>query len=218
MEQALEKVEVNEKQLENTVVWKEKVDNSTSLAVFLLQCAWPVCFYIIYFHCGTIMKNTFNFNSEQIIHQNFIVSIFQILSFIIWTYLSYYIYPLILLRIKIIIFGILILIFPYLLNIITTPSSLLILQVILISFSLNYSPAIPILFKHIPVFKRFTYASFLYALSRTFMSVLTSFGLVYFTEYFGNWGISIITVPIIISSMWGISHFYKLEKNAKNYP
>ncbi|MCZ6901781.1 MAG: MFS transporter [Rickettsia endosymbiont of Ixodes persulcatus] len=140
LEQALEKVEVNKKQLENSVVWKEKVSNSTSLAVFLLQCAWPVCFYIIYFHCGNIMKNNFNFTSEQIIHQNFIVSIFQIFSFIIWTYLSYYIYPLTLLRVKIVIFGILILIFPYSLNIITTPLSLLILQVILISFSLNYSP------------------------------------------------------------------------------
>lgn len=218
LEQALEKAEVTEKQLENSAVWKEKVNNSTSLAVFLLQCAWSVCFYIIYFHCGNIMKNNFGFTSEEIIHQNFIVSIFQIFSFIIWTYLSYRIYPLILLRIKIIIFGVLILIFPYLLNIISTPSSLLILQVTLISFSLNYSPAIPILFKHIPIFKHFTYASLLYALSRTFMSILTSFGLVYFTEYFGNWGISIITVPIILSLMWGISHFFKLEKNVKNYP
>ncbi len=136
---------------------------------------------------------------------SFIVSIFQIFSFIIWTYLSYYIYPLTLLRVNIVIFGILI--FPYLLNIITTPLSLLILQVILISFSLNYSPAIPILFKHIPVFKCFTYASLLYALSRTFMSILTSFGLVYFTKYLGNWGISVITVPIILSSMWGAHIF-----------
>ncbi|ABE04745.1 MFS transporter [Rickettsia bellii] len=89
LEQALEKAEVTKKQLENSAVWKEKVNNSTSLAVFLLQCAWPVCFYIIYFHCGNIMKNNFGFTSEEIIHQNFIVSIFQIFSFIIWTYLSY---------------------------------------------------------------------------------------------------------------------------------
>ncbi|WP_218460295.1 MFS type sugar transporter [Rickettsia sp. TH2014] len=125
------------------------------------------------------MKNNFNFTSEQIIHQNFIVSIFQIFSFIIWTYLSYYIYPLTLLRVNIVIFDILILIFPYLLNIITAPLSLLILQVILISFSLNYSPAVPIYIKHFPIFKHFTYPSWLFALSRALMHIITSFGLVF---------------------------------------
>jgi MFS transporter, MHS family, proline/betaine transporter len=40
-----------------------------------------------------------------------------------------------------------------------------------------------------PVFKRFTCATMTFAVSRTLMFVVTSFGFVYFIDYFGNWGL-----------------------------
>ncbi|WP_341763564.1 MFS transporter [Candidatus Tisiphia endosymbiont of Beris chalybata] len=214
---ALEKVNIKEQKLENHPTWQEKVNQKSSLALFTIQCAWPVCFYITYFHCGNILKTSFNYNSEQIIQQNFIVSIFQVLGFIMWTYLSCYIYPLTLLRIKAVIFSIIIVTFPYLLNNIHSPSDLLMLQVAIIIFSLSYSSAMPIFYKHFPIFKRFTYASFTYALSRTVIYIITSFGLVYLTKYFGNAGILIIVIPIVIGFTLGVFHFEKLENKEKIY-
>lgn len=186
--------------------------------MFLIQCAWPVCFYFIYFHCSNILKSSFGYSGEQIVDHNFIISIVQVLSFIIWTYLSCYIYPLILLKVKLIIFSIIVLIFPYLLNNLNSPSDLLILQLVTIMFSLSYSSAMPIFYKHFPVFKRFTYGSFLYALSRAFIYVITSFGLVYLTNYFGNYGILIVIVPTILGFAFGLNHFGNLEKEVGNYP
>ena len=50
------------------------------------------------------------------------------------------------------------------------------------------------------------------------MYVITSFGLVYLSEYYGNWGILVITLPIAIGYAYGILHFEKLEKASGNYP
>ncbi|QQV74844.1 Putative sialic acid transporter [Rickettsia tillamookensis] len=217
LELASQKININTEKLEDNLAWKEKVKQKNSLALFFIQCAWPICFYITYFHCGNILKTNFNFTSEEVIHQNFIVSIFQVLGFAIWTYLSCYVYPLTLLKYKVVIFTCITLIFPYALNIITSSSALLIIQILLVIFSLSYSSAMPIFYKHFPVFKRFTYASFIYALSRAFIYIITSFGLIYLTKYFGNWGILIVTIPVVIGFIWGIFHFEKLEKETGNY-
>ncbi len=186
--------------------------------MFLIQCAWPVCFYFIYFHCGTVLKNSFGYTTEQVINQNLIISIVQVLSFMVWTYLSCYIYPLILLKFKLAIFSIIMVFFPYLLDNLTSPFDLLILQVIMTMFSLSYSSAMPIFYKHFPVFKRFTYASVLYALSRAIIYLITSFGLVYLTNYWGNFGILIIILPVIMGFAFGLNHFGNLEKAVGNYP
>lgn len=92
------------------------------------------------------------------------------------------------------------------------------IQIAIIIFSLSYSSAMPIFYKHFPIFKRFTYASFTYALSRTVIYLITSFGLVYLTKYFGNSGILIIVIPIIVGFVFGVLHFEKLENIIGNYP
>jgi len=214
----MQKAGYNPIAIESNLIVQEKVKLKSSISLFLIQCAWPVCFYFIYFHCGNILKNSFGYNAEQVIHQNLIISMVQVLSFVIWTYLSCYIYPLTLLKIKVTIFSIIVLALPYLLNNITTPSDLLILQLVMIMFSLSYSSAMPIFYKHFPVFKRFTYASVLYALSRAIIYLITTFGLVYLTNYFGNYGILLITIPVIIGFAFGLNHFGNLEKEAGNYP
>jgi hypothetical protein len=89
------------------------------------------------------------------------------------------------------------------------------LQILLSIFALGTLPAIPILFKHFPIHKRFTYSSMLYSLSRAFMYVVTSFGLVYLTDFFGYYGIWVVMFPVSIGFLWGVSHFEKLE-NSKN--
>ncbi|WP_245969186.1 MFS transporter [Candidatus Rickettsia colombianensi] len=208
----LEKANLDISKLEENPLWNQKVSIKTSLALFCIQCAGPVCFYFIYVHCGNILKNSFNYTPAQIIHQNFLVSIVHVASYIIITYLSYYIYPLIILRVKAIIFGIFILLFPYLLNYSTSGFDILLIQSFIVLFRFCDTPAMPIFYRHFPVFKRFTYTSFIYALSRAMMYVLTSFGLIYLTEFFGHWGMLVIMIPISIGFMFGLNHFEKLDK------
>ena len=79
-------------------------------------------------------------------------------------------------------------------------------------------PAESILIKHFPIFKRVTYATFIYALSRALMYIVTSFGLIYITEAFGPNGLFIIFIPTCVGYLYGILHFEKLEnKNQKQH-
>ncbi len=190
---------------------QEKVDQKTSLALFLMDCMWPLCFYFAYVYCGNALKHSFSLTSEEIIHQNFIVSLVQILSLLLFVFLCYRIYPLAILRVKLWVSSLIIITCPYWLDHINHASHLLLLQSAIIFFAADAAPATSIFYKYFPVFKRFTYISFTYALSRALTYLITSFGLVYLTESFGNWGILIIMVPVCIGYFIGLRHFEKLE-------
>ena len=195
-----------------------KAKTKTLLAYFLLECAWPVWFYIAYMHCGSILKHSFDFTAGQVIHQNFIVSMVDLLSASILAYLAYFIHPLRILKVKLIIFTVFVAAGPYFLNNVTTPSGILLFQLFITLFAPTGYPAVSVLFIHLPIFTRFRYASFIYALSRALMYVITSFGLIYLIEYLGNWGLLVIMLPATVGYAFGRRHFEQLEIAAGNYP
>ncbi|UCM92107.1 MAG: MFS transporter [Rickettsia endosymbiont of Cimex lectularius] len=203
--------------LEKNPIWKEKVSKKTFIALFLLKCALPVSFYFIYVHCGTILRTNFGYTSSEVIHHNFIVSIVQFLGLLLLTYISYKVYPLLILKIKLVIFSIFVLFYPYLLNNLHSPFELLLIQSFVVLFWHDDGPAIPIFFANFPVFKRFTSVSFIYALSRAMVYGISAFGFTYLIGYFGNWGLLIIMIPINIGFAYGLLHFEKLEKERENY-
>ena len=88
------------------------------------------------------------------------------------------------------------------------------IQAFFVLFILSTNPATPILYKHLPVFKRFTAGSFSYALSRACMHSITSFGLVYLYKYFGHYGLLLIMIPVSVGYGLGVLHFESLEKKA----
>jgi len=208
---------IEEEILKDDVIYNIKINKKTTLAYFLIDCCWPFFSYFTYFYCGSILKNSFGYSASQIIYQNAIVSAFQMLSWFILACISYKIYPLKILKIKVFIFFPFIIFCPYLLNNINNSSDLFFIQLFVAMFAISSTPAIPIFFSHFTIFKRFTYASLIYALSRAFIYVFCSFGLVYLVEFLGYWGISVIMIPLSIGYIWGISHFYKLERESGNY-
>lgn len=218
MKRNFQEVNMDTKVLESNPIYKEKVNKTTALAVFLVDCTWPVFFYFAFIHCGNILENSFGYSAEQVIHQNFIVSIAEMLGLVPLMYLGYYIYPMLILRAKLVLFSVFFLLCPFLLDIVNTPFQLLLIQSFVMFFILENTPATSIFLIYFPVFKRFTYSCVIYALSRAIMYVITSFGLVYLSEHYGNWGILVIIVPVIIGYAFGILHFEKLEKAAGNYP
>lgn len=199
------------------VIEREKVNKKTSLALFLMDCMWPSCFYFVYVYCGSILKHSFGCSPEEIIHQNFIVSLLQILSLLLFVFLSYRIYPLIILKVKLWISVLILLVCPYWLNYATHPSQILLLQILLVFFAADAAPATSVFYKYFPVFKRFTYISFTYALSRALTYLFTSFGLVYLTKNLGNWSILIIMMPICVGYVIGLRHFEELDQKDKVY-
>ena len=207
-----------QKEIENNLIWKDnKQPRQTLLALFLMDCGWPICFYFAYVYCGNILKQEFNFSSEQVIHQNFFVSLVQLFSIIVLTFLSYRVYPPKIVKIKTLLFVFITLLTPFLINILHHHYTIFFIQSCIISLACDYVPARAIPYKHISIFKRLTYTSFSYALSRTLMYVITSFGLVYLVEKFGYFGFLVIMIPTIAGYVYGIVYFDRLEKAAGNH-
>ncbi len=189
----------------------QQPNKKAAIAYFLIQCVWPIWFYLAYVHCGTILKSSFGWTAEQIIHQNFMVSMIEFLSSIIFAYLAYKFHPLRILKGLFSVFLIFVLICPYLFYKASTPFELLWLQFFIVVFAPSDFPAVAIFFRHFPVFRRFTYASVSYALSRVFMYTITSFGVVYLTEYLSHWGLWLIALPPMIGYAYGLRYFEQLE-------
>lgn len=202
--------------LEKNVIWNEKVKTKTAISLFIIECSWPICFYFAYMYCGNILKTSFDLSPEQIIHQNFIVSMIQLFSWFVLAYLSYKIYPLKIIKVRLSIFILFILASPYLLDYATSPLHIMFIQSVIVVFGFMGTPAVPIFYKHFPVFKRFTYATFAYALSRAFVYGVTAFGLVYFSELFNNKVVLVIMIPTSIAFLYAIHHFEVLEKATQN--
>jgi MHS family proline/betaine transporter-like MFS transporter len=218
VKKSFEDLERDPKILEKNPMWTEAVNKTTTLAMFLVQCAWPVCFYIAFIHCGNILENNFGYTPEQVIHQNFFLSIVEIAAIIPLICLCRYFYPILILKIKLIAFVIFILTCPYLFSHATTSNDIFFIQSFIMLFVLDDVPATTIFVIYFPVFKRFTATAVTYALSRTVMFLITSFGLVYLIELYGHYGLLIIAIPITIGYTFGILHFEKLEKKSGNYP
>lgn len=136
----------------------------------------------------------------------------ELLTTSILCYLSLKMYPLLTIKIILIICSIFIIFCPYLLNNLNAPYQLFLIQFFMLLLQECVGSAGPIFYKSFPVFKRFTCATMTFAVSRALMFVVTSFGFVYFIDYFGNWGLWVIMIPTIIGFAYGLFHFEKLTK------
>ncbi|WP_375359806.1 MFS transporter [Candidatus Tisiphia endosymbiont of Nemotelus uliginosus] len=218
LKRIFEKTNTDTASLTNHPAWQEKVNKKTIIAFFLLQCASPVCFYFLYIYCGDILKTSFNYTMAEVIHHNFIVCLVELLTLSILSYLSLKIYPLLTMKIILIISSVCIIFCPYLLNYVNTPCQLFMIQLVVILFEECLGPAGSIFYKSFPVFKRFTCVSITFAISRALMYIVTSFGFIYLTDHFGHWGLWVIMIPTIIGFAYGLRHFEKLTKECGNYP
>lgn len=214
----LENTNTNKEILKDDPIYQEKFNKKTILALFLIDYSWPLTFYFAFIHCGNILKDQFGYTAEEVISHNFLVSICLIIYMLLITYLSYRIYPLKILKIKIITMLLFVPFCPYILDHgITTTFNLMLLQLFVLLFGPSKTPAFPIIFRNVPVFKRFTYSNFSYALSRAIIYIITSFGIVSIIKYFSNWGLLMIMIPIYVGYSYGLYHFEQLEKDAGNY-
>ncbi len=203
---------IEKKHITNHKMLNEKINIRTILAYLSIESIGPIIFYFVYIHCDTILNTSFNYSSEQIITHNLLVTIADLSINILYTYLSYKIDPMKILKMRLVIFASSIMFLPYLLTNISSPFYLLLLQFLILMFKAEGFPASPIFYKQFPVFKRFRCVSISFAVVKAIMYVVTSFGLVYLIESFGNWGIVILFIPFIVLYGFGLHHFDVLEK------
>jgi len=195
----------------NEDVVSQKQSMLTSVAYFLIQCAHPPCFYFIYIYCADLLKHKCGLSPNEIINQNFWVSIVDLFGLIMLAYFSYRIHPFKILKAKFFLFFSVILLFPVILSQDTNPTTIFIFQCLAALFVFDDVPASPLFYKYFPVFRRFTYTSLLSAVAKLMTYFITSFGLVYAGEYWGYWGLFLIFIPVGIGFYFSVNYFQKAE-------
>ena len=184
----------------------------TSLSLLFMDCMWPICFYFTYIHCGLILKNTFAYTADDVIHQNLMVSFVQIGSALMFFFLTFKIHPLRILKWQYLISVPVMLAYPFILDHINSPLQLFFLQAYMVFFAADAAPGTSVFFRYFPVLRRFTSIGLMYAISRAIVYVIISFGSVNLIDWFGNWGILLIILPIVSIYAYGWCHFNKLER------
>ncbi|QQV75454.1 hypothetical protein H6P87_01011 [Rickettsia tillamookensis] len=207
----LENVGIKKNDINISILNEDKLNIKTILAYLPLETTGPICFYFSSIQSGEILKNKFDYTAHQVISHNLNVGITSLVATIILSYLSYKIHPLKILKIRWTIFTTVFLFYPYWLNNLQSPSQLLLLQLFVQIFAVRIFPAAPVFYKHFPVLKRFRCATISFAVVRTVMFLLISFGLIYLIEYFTYWGLLILALPFIILYRFGLNYFEKLE-------
>jgi hypothetical protein len=191
---------------------QEKCSAITLWAYFFIKSSWPACFYLKAIYLGNILIEKFGYSGAEVIYHNFKASFFALIISPIICWLTYYIHPLKILQYIIVGFSILVLFMPYILNHIEYPHQILMLQSCLSLFYPTAFPANAVFYNHLPILKRFTYSSFIYAASRIIMSLIKTIGFFVLIEKFGYAGLYMIFIPIIIGFSFGIYHFMQLER------
>ncbi len=200
--------------LKKNLLWDEKIRIGTLVSYFIMESVSPVYFYLNYIYCGNLLKSKFYYTAEQVISHNLNLGVINFINTIILTFLCYKFHPLKILKTKLYFFIPFMVAFPILLDYVSNPSQLLILQLSFILLCCTTFPANPIIFIQFPVFKRFTCTTLTFAISKALMYAAPAFGLVYITKYFGNIGILLILVPINIAYILARNYFENLEIEA----
>lgn len=181
-------------------------------ALFTIQCVYPLYYYFAYIYCGELLKSLFNYSSAEVIFNNFILSFACLFRGIAVYWISYYINPLKILKVQLLISSMVIFVSLYVFNNMSEPYHLITIQYLLIIFAIHGMPAFPIFYKYIPILTRFTNIGLAYSCGRALMFGVTSFGLVFLIKWFGNWGIFGLFAVTLICYTIALNYFLNLEK------
>lgn len=203
---------------ELNATWKEPVEAKTLLSYFFISCGTPLCFYLAYIYFTPMLQDSFGYTSEDIIKHNCFLALIGVIATTFVASLSYYVHPIKINKIRGIFALFMIISLPFLIVNVTSPMQLFFLQAFILVVALNETPSSAVFLSHFPLYRRFTAASFLFALSRAFMHVITSFGLIYLGRCFNHFGIWFIALPVVFGYFYGFNHFERLERQRNLYP
>lgn len=213
LKSAAEKFNVSPREAKKLLNLKEgDTKTKTWIAILIIECVFPLYYYFSYIYAGDLFKNLFNYSAENVIHHNFVLSFVDLGRIIFLMFISYYINPLKILKVQLVISVVLVLSLPFLLNNVSEPYHLTIIQYSMALFSVHGFPGFPIFYKYIHILQRSWYAGLTYACGRAIMFAITSFGLIILIEQFGNIGLLILFVPILVGYTFSLFYFDNLEK------
>lgn len=223
MKNRAEQVGQDIKIMENSLVYKEKIDKKAMLACILVIPIIAISIYVPYVYLGGFMKDSLGLSSAEVISQNLKACIGAIFIDIAIVYFVKRYHPLVITKVTISIFTMLLLFIPHWLHNTTDLFSLFIIQLILFLPGCNAFGTLEmsVWFRHFPVVKRFIVGATTYGIGTAFGYTIVSFGLKPLTDYFGYYGLWVLYFPILVGFFYGMNYVKKLEIKKglyHNYP
>jgi MFS family permease len=213
----LQEINQSPELLKNNPIVNERSSKKTVLSYFIISCAWPLWFYIAFLLSSDILKTQFHLTANEIIKQNFIVSLINLGGVVTLTWLTTKMHPLKILKYQSLIFWCFIPFYPYVMMNFQSPLQVFLFQISFVLFAPAELPGMAIFLKSFPIFKRFTYVSLIYASGRTVMTLLNTFGLIALVENFGYYGLWCMVLPLMIGYGFARKHFENLERASGEY-
>ena len=203
--------------IKNNYLCNDTGNKKNILSYFGIDIVWPVIFYFVYIHCSYIYKNEFDYSSAMVVKNNLYLTMIWLIPNCMLVYLVSRINPLIICKVQAYLLVILVPFIPLILDNIDSPKELFLLQAVMLVIYPSSFMILPIIFSYFPVLKRFTYAAVVHAMAKAIMYLITSFGIVILVEYWGNYGLLCILLPVSVLYIISINHFANLEKEAGRY-
>jgi len=189
-----------------------KIPYKIIIAYASIEIPYAIYSFFSIIYCSNILRTQFAYTPQKIIFHNLMVGIIDCIGYVCITFLVYKFFPLLLFRLRLIIFSIFSLLLPYFMNIASSPIEFLYIQGFLVFFMPTSACGAPIFFSHVFIGKRFKFVFRTFAISRAIVYILVSLSLVKLIEYFGYYGIYFLSIPILSFTFWGIHVFFELER------
>ena len=189
-------------------------DNSNLIKRNLFNClviymGWPFCFYFTYIYFIPILRNDFNYSSEDIILHNLFLSFINVVLVYLWSLLSQIINPLNISKALGGMFIFSIFLFPLILD--TANLYSIILLQILFLIGIPENPSSPIFIKNFHISYRITIMTLIYSISRALMYVVITLGVIYLSNVVGHFLVWIIGFPLVCLWIKAIHYFTRLS-------
>lgn len=198
------------KALKNLVVGK--VDKLSFFYACVLSVMQPLTWFTICIGLAQILRTKYGFSEAEIVKNNTIVFWWGFLDILIIVWLTKFVYPLTIVKIRNIVINITYLLTPFIVYYNTSAIQITILQSIIAVFGLGDSIISPFLYKNLPIFNRFKLATVIFSIPRAFMALLTSFGIILVQPYLKHYTYVFFALPWTILAFMAIRHFEKKDK------
>ena len=186
-----------------------------------MHLPFAIYFYIAYIYTGPFMKLKLGMTNEQVIAQNLKLSVLLIILLLSILPLLKRFHPLKLAKVNIMFSSIVVLALPYLFQITDNLISLIIVQLLILSFESVANPTELTCFKHIPISKRFKILGITFGIAAVVGYGVTPVVLEFSKDFIGDFCIWIVCIPVSICYWLAIKYMEKIEKSVGrfyNYP
>jgi MFS transporter, MHS family, proline/betaine transporter len=194
----------------------KELKDKKALAFIAIMQPYPVSFYVAYIYFNIYLKKTFSLTPEYLVTHNLRTSIVSmIFNFILCLLVTKY-HPLIIYKIKTIIFTLLILFTMFILNNDPCYLQITLIQMLFITVGLDTMPTNGVYIQNFAMTQRFSVVSITWATSRLTAHLVFISSLVYLNEIIGFYALSVVFTPLIAMAWWGLKYFERLEKQREN--